>query len=87
MVDFGNLMDIQRNIASRIASDTTMDESIKLLSVIQELNPDGSGWISKEAVILEAVAQGMLRAQAEVLLRQLIRDKSLSESDGYVSLE
>ncbi|MFP4119009.1 MAG: hypothetical protein ACLFTH_03055 [Candidatus Woesearchaeota archaeon] len=86
MVEFGNLMDIQRNIASRLERDSRMDRAIELLGIIQELVVDGSGRVPKEQVLFEATQRGMLRAEAEVLLRDLIRDKSVSEDGGYILL-
>ncbi|MGM5481550.1 MAG: hypothetical protein ACQESE_04020 [Nanobdellota archaeon] len=84
MVKFDNLMDIQRNIASRLESDSKMDRSIELLGIIQELVSDGSGRVPKEQVFFEATQRGMLRAEAEVLLRDLIRDKSIDEYEGHI---
>ncbi|MFW6378620.1 MAG: hypothetical protein ACOCZV_01215 [Nanoarchaeota archaeon] len=84
MVDFGNLMDIQRNMASRLESDSRMDRSIELLGIIQEMVVDGSGRIPKEEILFEATQRGMLRAEAEVLLRDLVRDKSISEDGSYI---
>ena len=83
---FDNLMDIQRNIASRLETDSKMDRSIVLLGIIQEMVADGSGRVPKEQVLFEAKQRGMLRAEAEVLLRDLIKDKSISEEEGYIIL-
>ena len=86
MADINSILDIQRNIASRLESDSKMDQSIKLLGVIQSLVTDSTGRVSKEEVYHEAKQQGFLRAEAEVLLRELIRHKSVAEDDGYVVL-
>ncbi|MGM5479920.1 MAG: hypothetical protein ACQESC_00500 [Nanobdellota archaeon] len=86
MKEFNSLRDIQRNIANRLESDSKMDDSIQLLSIIQGMLVDGSGRISKEEIFFEATQQGMLRAQAEVLLRDLVRNRSVSEQKGYIIL-
>lgn len=84
MADFNSLMDIQRNMASRLERDSRMDRSIELLGIIQGMVVDGSGRIPKEEVLFEATQRGMLRAEAEVLLHNLVRDKSISEQGSYI---
>lgn len=81
MVDFDSIMDIQRNMANRVARESNMDNSFKLLEIIQSLVSARSGRVSKELIFIETKSLGMLQAESEVLLRELIRSGSVTE-DG-----
>ncbi len=86
MADFNNLVNIQRNIASRLSSELQMDQTLELLTIIQGLVPDKFGRVQKELVLFEAVQGGMDEQTAERLVEQLVRDGTLKESGDYLTL-
>lgn len=86
MAEFDMLMDIQRNMASRIARENEMDNKVKLLTIIQSLVDAKTGKIAKEAVLIEAVQEGMLQAESEYLLKELVRDGTIRDVEGFVLL-
>jgi len=85
MAEFNQLVDIQRNIASRLAKEVQMDDTIELMSIIQGIKPDSSGRIQKELVIIEATHSGMLEEQVLRLLDILIKNGTLQEKDTYIT--
>jgi len=86
MADFDSIMDIQSNMAKRLAREQIMDNTLELLSVIQGMVDAKYGRVAKEAVLIEAVQSGMLQAESEVLLRELIRNGTVRENDGFIYL-
>lgn len=84
MAEFNQLVDIQRNIASRLAREVQMDDTIELMSIIQGIKPDSSGRIQKELVIIEAIHSGMLEEDVLRLLDVLIKNGTLQEKDTYI---
>ena len=86
MGEFDNIMDIQRNMADRLAREVQFDKTVELLGIVQSLVRDPSGRVAKEAILIEATMSSMLRAEADVLLRDLIRNNTLREDDAYVIL-
>lgn len=86
MGDFDSIMDIQRNMANRVARESAMDKSLKLLQIIQSLVDAKTGRVAKELIFIEATSEGMLQAESEVLLRELIRNRSVSEDDSDIVL-
>lgn len=81
-MDF-DITEIQRNIANRLARESQLDRTIELMSVIQTLVPDPKGRISKESIIIEAGYANILESDVETLLKELVRNGSLREADGY----
>ena len=84
MDSFSSITDIQRNIATRLQSDMSMDKTIELLSIIQGMVTDKFGRIDKEAILLEAQFAGMSSEEANSLLKTLIRNRTLKEDGHYV---
>lgn len=86
MADFDNLVNIQRNIASRISQEIQMDDTLALLEIVQGLVPDKFGRVQKELVIFEAVQNGMSEPNVIRLIDQLVRDGTLKENGEYLTL-
>lgn len=84
MDDFNSLVDIQRNIAQRLSREVQIDRTIDLLSIIQEIVPDKSGRIQKEAVILEAQNRGISEEDCERLLVELVRNRYIRIEDSHI---
>lgn len=80
-----DFMEIQRNIASRLASETQMDKTVEVLSTIQSLRPDREGKIAIEDVIIEASYKGLTENEVLGIIDQLTRNGTLRQKDGYVS--
>ena len=86
MAEFNRLVDIQQNIASRLAREVQMDDTIELLSIVQGIKPDSSGRIQKEIVIFEATQSGMLEEDVLRLLDNLVKNGTLQERENYLIL-
>ena len=86
MSEFDSMMEIQRNMANRVARESAMENSLKLLEVIQSLVDAKTGRVAKEAIFIETTSHGMLQAESEVLLRELIRTGSVSEDGSDIVL-
>ena len=84
MDSFSSITDIQRNIATRLQSDMSMDKTIELLTVIQGMITDKFGRIDKETIIVEAQFAGISQEEATNLLQNLIRNRTLKEEGHYV---
>ena len=84
MADFNRLVDIQQNIASRLAREVQMDDTIELMTIIQGIKPDSSGRIQKELIIIEAIQSGMLEEDVLRLLDILVKNGTLQERDTYI---
>jgi len=86
MVDFDNIIEIQRNMASRLSQEVQMEQTVTLLMIIQGLVPDKLGRVQRESVILEAIQQGLPEAEAIELIRILVRDRTIKEHGDYLLL-
>lgn len=86
MPEFNRLVDIQRNIASRLEREVHMDDTIELLSIIQSIKPDKQGRIQKELIIIEATQAGMLEEDVIGLMNQLVAQRLIQEKDEYIIL-
>ncbi len=86
MSDFDNIMDIQSNMAKRLVKETSMNNTLELLSIIQNMVDVKTGKVAKEAVLIEAVQSGMLQAESETSLQELLRNGNIHEKDGYLYL-
>ena len=82
---FEELLKIQRLTAGRIIEEQQVDNKIQLLQIIQGMIPS-SGKIQKEAVILEALQEGMNEDELETLFENLKQDHLIKESEGYIIL-
>jgi hypothetical protein len=75
--DFDDLMRVQRTMAGKIRQENEVDQKVKMLSLIQGLNPDKRGRILTEQIVVEARHHDMSEDEVEHLLDSL-------ESDGYL---
>ena len=83
--DFEELMRIQRLMARRVASETETESKIKLMSIINDLVTDKNKKVHKEAVLVEAQAQGMTEAEVERVLTTLKNDHMIEEPEpGFI---
>ncbi|KYK24694.1 hypothetical protein AYK26_06495 [Euryarchaeota archaeon SM23-78] len=83
--DFEELMRIQRMMARRVASESETDSKIKLMDIINELVTDKNKKVHKEAVLLEAQAQGMSEAEVDRVIRSLKDDHMIIEpEEGFI---
>nr|MCK4930201.1 hypothetical protein [Nanoarchaeota archaeon] len=83
--DFEDLMRIQRLMAGRIASETETESKIKLMSIINDLVTDKNKKIHKEAMLVEAEAQGMTEAEVTRVLKSLKDDHFIIEpEEGFI---
>ena len=83
--DFEDLMRIQRMMASRVASETETESKIKPMDIINELVTDKNKKVHKEAVLVEAQAQGMSEAETERVLKALKDDHIIAEPEaGFI---
>ena len=83
--DFNDLLRIQRMMASRIIQETTVDNKIKLLDLINKLVTDRNRKVQTETVIVEAQLEGFSEDEAVRLIDELIADHLIIESEpGYL---
>ncbi|MBW2982921.1 hypothetical protein KY327_01305 [Candidatus Woesearchaeota archaeon] len=83
--DFNDLLKIQRMMASRLMEESTVDDKIKLLDVINRLVTDRNRKVQKETVLVQAQEEGFSEEEALRLLDTLLDDKLVIEPEpGYV---
>ncbi len=86
MGDFESLIQIQRNMASRLSQEAQMDKTLSLMMIIQGLVPDKFGRVQKELVILEALQQGMPEDEVLSLIDYMVKNNTLKEQGEYLML-
>ncbi|MBD3208986.1 hypothetical protein GF367_01025 [Candidatus Woesearchaeota archaeon] len=83
--DFNELLKIQRMMASRIIQETTVDNKIKLLDLINRLVTDRNKKAQKETIIVEAQAEGFSETETLRLIEELLEDNLIIEPEpGYL---
>ena len=82
--DFNELLRIQRMMASRIIQETSVDNKIKLLDLINKLVTDRNRKVQKETIIIEAQLEGFSEEETLRLIDELIKDHLIVELAGYV---
>ncbi len=83
--DFNELLRIQRMMASRIIQETSVDNKIKLLDLINKLVTDKNKKIQKEVLLFEARSEGFSENEVERLLDELKEDHLIVEPElGYI---
>jgi hypothetical protein len=83
--DFDELMRMQRFMASRIVEESEVDTKIKILDIIRDMDHGRNTPLSKEAVIVECIAQGITETEAVDIINKLIDDHLLKEPrQGFV---
>lgn len=83
--DFNDLLRIQRMMASRIIQETTVDNKIKLLDLINKLITDRNRKVQTETIILEAQMEGFTEDETIRLIDELIGDHLIMEPEpGYI---
>ena len=86
MANFDNIIQIQKNMASRLSQEVQMDKTLEILMIIQGLVPDKFGRVQKESVILEATQQGLREDDVINLIHRLVLDRTIKEEGNYLSL-
>lgn len=83
--DFNDLLKIQRMMASRIIQETTVDNKIKLLDLINKLVTDRNKKVQTETIIYEAKMEGFSEDETLRLIDELISDNLIAQPEpGYV---
>lgn len=83
--EFDELLRIQRMMASRIIQETSVDNKIKLLDLINKLVSDRNRKVQKEVIIYEAQGEGFSEDEIIRLMDELIEDGLIAEPEmGYV---
>ena len=75
--ELDELMRLQRSMATRLRQENQIDSKVKLLSIIQGLNPDRKGRILTEQIVVEGVNEGFAEDEVDRILDEL-------EQDGYL---
>ena len=86
MASFDSIIQIQKNIASRLSQEVKMDKTLSLMMIIQGLVPDRFGRVQKELVILEAIQQGMSEEEVFSIIHSMIKDGTVKEQGEYLIL-
>ena len=80
MVDnFEDLLKYQRMMQERIQQEQSEDETIEILTIINELAPHPGQRIQKEMVLVEAGIRGIPSDVAQKLIDQLKKDRVIFE--------
>jgi hypothetical protein len=87
MTEFNQLLDIQRNMASRLSYEMHMNQTVDLLSLIQQLVTDKLGRVQKELVIVEAMHSGMSEQEVLDLIKELALQRMIVEQGEYLILQ
>lgn len=83
--DFNDLLKIQRMMASRLMEESTVDNKIKLLDVINRLVTDRNRKVQKETVLVQAQEEGFSDEEASRLIQTLLDERLIVEPEpGYV---
>ncbi len=83
--DFEELLESQRMLQSRVAREQEMDETIDILSIINEMAPYPDQRLQKEAVFVEATNRGFSHEITQAVFDKLIKDRVLFEPmPGYI---
>jgi DNA replicative helicase MCM subunit Mcm2 (Cdc46/Mcm family) len=83
--DFDDLMRRQNMMLRSVADESETDSKIKLMDIINDLVTDRNRKVHKEAVIIEAEAQGMDEVEVERVLTLLKADHFLIEPEpGFI---
>lgn len=83
--EFNELLKIQRMMASKIIQESTVDNKIKLLNLINRLVSDRNKKVQKAIVIYEAQSEGFSDEETEEIIDELIRDDMILEPEqGYL---
>ncbi len=87
MESFDELARIQRNTATRLRREDELNRKVRLMALIQGLNPNKQGHILLELILIEARQEGFLEEEVAELLGGLERDGFLRRvDDGVVVL-
>ncbi|MBN1645850.1 hypothetical protein JW868_02305 [Candidatus Woesearchaeota archaeon] len=83
--DFDDLLRIQRMMASRIVQESSVNNKIKLLDIINNMVTDKNKKVQIENVIIEAMNEGMTERETTDLIDQLKKDHLVYEtSPGFL---
>lgn len=78
---FDEIMRVQRMMASRVMSESSMDSKIKLLGILRDLSTGPNEKIMREHIIIEAQANGIMESEVMRLLEELKSDGMLEETE------
>lgn len=83
--DFQALLQQQRILAANIVQESSTDNKIKLLDIINDMVTTKNKKIQKESVIIEAVNNGFTEKEAYDMISELKKDHVVYEtSPGYL---
>jgi DNA replicative helicase MCM subunit Mcm2 (Cdc46/Mcm family) len=83
--EFDELLKIQRMMATRIVEETSVDNKIKLLDIINDLVTPANKKVQVEQVIIEAETQGLTESEVMRLLDELKKDHLIVEPEtGFI---
>jgi DNA replicative helicase MCM subunit Mcm2 (Cdc46/Mcm family) len=83
--EFNELLRIQRTMASLIIQETSVDNKIKLLDLINKLITDRNRKVQKETILIEAHYEGFEEDETLRIIDELIKDHLITEPElGYI---
>lgn len=84
--EFEEIIKIQNRMAQMVARETEVDDKIKVISIFDELvGAQKKKRVPKEALIIEAVSQGMTEKEVLDLIEKIKSDGIFVESEpGYL---
>lgn len=83
--EFKELLDIQKRMQKKLKEEHEMDQSLDILTVINEMAPYPDQRIQKEQILHEAEIRGFNSDKTDKIIQKLIRDRVLFEPEtGYI---
>lgn len=83
--DFQDLLRVQRMMAAKIIQESSVDNKLKLLDLINKLVTDRNRKVQVEVIIYEAQNEGFTDREAFRLIEELIDDGFIMQPEhGYV---
>lgn len=71
MDEFDDIMNLQRQLASRVVEEQEMEMQMKMLEIINSLVTDRNRQVQKAKILAEAEIEGMQEDEAARLLKKL----------------
>ncbi len=83
-LDFDEIMDLQRKLASEVAAEKETDDKIEVMSIINDFTTGDSDVVQKEEVIIEAKQRGLNEPKILTIIDELKKDDFVIEEKGYL---
>lgn len=84
--DFEEIMNLQRQLASRVVQENEMEMQLKILEIIQSSVKDKNKQVQKASILAIAEMEGIREDQTERILNSLENMNYIRTTGGYIRL-